>query len=95
MALPTGNLTRIPGGLAQFTIMAVGAAAGDVTVTGLLTTDEILFIQSVAFDADGDITAVADLTSEFSITAADTLNNTGGTSTADEMLSITIARPVA
>lgn len=95
MALPTSNLTRFPGGIAQFTLMGVGAAAGDVTVAGLLTTDQLLFVQSVSFDGTGDIVAVADLTDEFTISAADTLNNTGGTSTADEMLSITIARPVA
>ena len=95
MALPTSNMTRIPGGVAQFTILAAGAVAGDVTVTGVKTTDELLFVQSASFDTDGDIVAVADLTSEFSISAADTLNNTGGTSTADELLSITLVRPVA
>ena len=95
MALPTGNMTRFPGGVAQFTVLAAGAAAGDVTLTGIKTTDELLYVQSASFDGDGDIVAVAELTDEFSITDADTINNTGGTSTADELLSVTFARPVA
>jgi hypothetical protein len=92
MAANEDKVTRFPGGVAQFTFAAVGAAAGNVTATGVNATDELLLVQSVAFDADGDITAVADLTSEFSITAANTINNGGGTSTADEMVLVTVAR---
>lgn len=59
---------------AHRTFLATGAAAGDVTCTGIQVGDEIDFVL--------DLTAPADLTSEFSVTAADTINNTGGTSTA-------------
>lgn len=55
-----------------------GAAAGDVTLTGVRTVDEL---ESVINLTDGD-----DLTAEFSISAADTINNTGGTSTATKSL---------
>lgn len=95
MATVENQITRFPGGIAQFTIAAVGAAAGDVTATGVKATDKLLFVQSIAHDADGDIVAVADLTSEFTITAANTINNTGGTSTADELVLVTVARTVA
>lgn len=92
MAAVETKITRFPGGVAQFTFAAVGAAAGNVTVTGVNASDKLLLVQSVAFDGDGDITAVADLTSEFTITAANTINNGGGTSTADEMVLCTVAR---
>lgn len=92
MATNEGKITRFPGGVGQFTILAAGAAAGDVTVAGVKATDELLFVQSASFDGDGDIVAVADLTAEFTISADDTLNNTGGTSTADELVSVTVAR---
>jgi len=57
-----------------------GGAAGDHTVTGINTGDELLLVLYVA-GAGTDVTDVADLTGEFSITAADTINNTGGTAT--------------
>src|SRR5262245_29662278 len=60
----------------QLTIVA-GAAAGNLTVTGITLKDRILKVQTVVV-ASG---VVADLTSEFTITAADTINNTGGTAT--------------
>lgn len=54
--------------------VVAGAAAGDVTVTGIKTTDKLKAVI--------DLTAPADLTSEFTISAANTINNTGGTSSA-------------
>lgn len=58
-----------------------GAAAGNVTVTGIKTTDQILDVRAT----DGTL---QDITSEFSITAANTINNTGGTSTAAKVLKV-------
>lgn len=58
------------------TIVA-GAAAGDVTVTGIATTDVLKSVLDIAG---------TDLTSEFSITAADTINNAGGTSSSGSYL---------
>lgn len=71
----------------------VGDVAGDVTVTGIKTTDLLLSVQVADFAlTDGAPNtrewAVDDLTSEFSITDADTINNDGGTSTADKLLTI-------
>lgn len=58
------------------TIVA-GAAAGDVTVTGIKTTDKLVAVLDIAG---------TDLTSEFTISAADTINNVGGTSSAASQL---------
>jgi hypothetical protein len=68
--------------------VAAGGAAGDITVTGVKVADRLV---SVLF-ADGAGVAVediVDLTNEFSITAADTINNTGGTSTAGGSVVVT------
>lgn len=55
-----------------------GGAAGNHTVTGILTTDILLAVI--------DLTTEADLTSEFTITATDTINNGGGTDTTGDNL---------
>jgi hypothetical protein len=94
MALPTGNLTRIPGGLAQFTIHAVGGAAGDITVTGMKATDEILYVEALAFDTDGDAASVTDITARCT-PGTDKIVLGAGDSMADNMLAITFVRPVA
>lgn len=52
-----------------------GAAAGDMTVTGILKGDFLLTVVTVS-------AAGANLASEFTVTADNTINNLGGTSTA-------------
>lgn len=61
--------------------LIAGAVAGDLVVTGITTNDELIGVI--------DITTPGDMTSEFSITAANTINNTGGTSTAATNLIVT------
>jgi hypothetical protein len=56
-----------------------GGSAGDITVTGISTEDSL----AAVIDLDFSGGALADLTSEFSITADDTINNTGGTGSND------------
>jgi hypothetical protein len=51
-----------------------GAAAGNLTVTGIKLDDRLVLVQDLT---NGN----SDITTEFSITADDTINNTGGTST--------------
>ena len=73
-----------------------GGAAGNLTVTGISTDDIIERIYAAAFTINAatpadnspiDLTASAgDLTSQFSITAANTINNAGGTSTASNVV---------
>jgi hypothetical protein len=60
--------------------VVAGAAAGNITVTGIRVADEIESV--VAFL----LGIPSDLTSEFTITAADTINNTGGTNTTGMVL---------
>lgn len=72
-------------------LVADGAAAGNVTVTGVATTDTLLFVG--VFTTKASIATFADLTAEFTITAANTLNNTGGTSTANNQLLVVVDRP--
>lgn len=78
-------------GLNLVPFVATGAAAGDVTVTGIATGDKLLAV-IVLVGAGVDVTDITDLTSEFTITAADTINNTGGTSTASNKLLIFVAQ---
>lgn len=71
----------------------IGAAAGNITVAGIKTTDKILSVSvaDIALTEGAPNTrawSVADRTSEFTITAADTINNTGGTSTANKLVTI-------
>lgn len=51
-----------------------GSTAGNLTVTGITVYDKLKVVNNVA-------AAGANLASEFTITAADTINNTGGTNT--------------
>ena len=67
----------------KMTVVA-GAVAGDVTLTGIATDDVLISVISMDFTDASE--AASDLTSEFSITAADTINNTGGTSSAGGFL---------
>lgn len=62
-----------------------GGAAGDHTVTGIAVGDVLeLVIQFVG--GGTDVTDVADLTGEFTIDSADTINNDGGTATSGDKL---------
>jgi len=58
--------------------VVAGGAAGDIAVTGIGEYDDLVAV----FYHDAATPALTDLTSEFTITADDTINNTGGTSTA-------------
>lgn len=63
-----------------------GGAAGDFTVTGIAVGDSLVFVGEFATKAA--IATLTDLTSEFSITAADTINNVGGTATTNDQLMV-------
>lgn len=73
-----------------------GGSAGNLTVSGITTDDRLLSV--VRFDEAADtgtdatgnkVQAVDNLASEFTITAADTINNTGGTATTGDTLLVT------
>lgn len=61
------------------TRVIAGGAAGNLTVTGIAVGDELKAVQRV--DA-----AAANIVSEFTISAANTINNTGGTNTTGHVL---------
>ena len=58
--------------------VVAGGSAGNFTVTGIKTRDTLV---SVLYEigAGTAVTDVSDLTSEFTIAAANTINNTSGT----------------
>lgn len=62
-------------------VLATGGAAGDITATGIKVGDRIDFVQQYTA---GALTAL--LTSEFSVTGTNTINNTGGTNTTGTQL---------
>lgn len=72
-----------PSSLRQVVIS--GGAAGDLAVTGIDPHDSLVAVQRFV-GAGVAVTDVADLTSEFTITAVDTINNTGGTNTTGDKL---------
>lgn len=71
-----------------------GAAAGNITVTGISPdTDELVSVYKVHNIAtDAGPPTITDLTSEFTITAANTINNTAGTASTGDCLVISYVR---
>lgn len=64
-----------------------GGAAGAHAVSGIKPRDELVSVVQYV-GAGTDVTDVVDLTSEFSISAADTIDNTGGTDSTGDKLSV-------
>lgn len=62
-----------------------GGLAGNHTVTGIAPGDSLISV--LQFDiSTGDVIDIADLTSEFTITAENTINNNNGTDTTGDKL---------
>lgn len=59
-----------------------GGAAGVHTVSGITIRDDLIAV----FEQNGTSGILTDLSSEFSIAKADTINNTGGTATSSDKL---------
>ena len=85
--LPAGSEARQwrPASLTQTVI--VGGVPGPLTVTGISVGDVLLAVTQYV-GAGVAVTDVADLTSEFTVTAADTIDNTGGTDTTGDKLQV-------
>lgn len=80
----TAAALALVSGFAKHALVA-GAAAGNVTVTGIKTTDTLNMV--LHFIGTGvSVTDVTDLTSQFTISATNTINNTSGTSSATNKL---------
>ena len=61
-----------------------GGAAGNHTVSGIKTNDELIAV----LEQHGTSGLLTDLSTEFSIKKADTIDNTGGTATSSDKLLI-------
>lgn len=83
------GITRFPHGLNIRQSMAKGATAGTITITGIAVADHLRAVWSVRFLTTGLINSVADLTAEFSISAANTVTNAAGTNTTGRLLLVT------
>ncbi len=78
----------VPGAIGRSALkqaVIAGGSAGALTVTGIKTRDQLVSVLR-AVGGGTDVTDVTDLTAEFSITAADTIDNTGGTATTGSKL---------
>lgn len=83
----TGIVQAFP----RFAVIA-GGAAGDLTVTGIGSGDQLLAVIRLNRDATAANIDLSNVTSEFSVTAANTINNTGGTNTTGDALMVVWAR---
>lgn len=83
----TALMRFVPGTLRQYAID--GGAAGDHTVPGIHTDAVLVAVLDFVNAAAGPpVNDILSLVSEFTITADDTINNTGGTDTTDGKLSV-------
>jgi len=74
------------GGAIQFARVK-GGAAGSLTVTGIATTDVLYKVMGLyKYSGLYALNTSIDFTAEFSIIAANTINNTGGTTTSNWVL---------
>jgi hypothetical protein len=65
-------------------MLVSGAVAGDITVTGIAASDRLISVLCYIAGA-----GLSDLTSEFRISGASTINNAGGTNTIAGVLIVT------
>ena len=77
----------VPRGVVKQAVIS-GGAAGAHTVTGIKSGDTLISVLELS-GGGTDITAVVNLTPEFSITADNTIDNTGGTATTGDQLLVT------
>ena len=70
----------------QLTTLA-GGAAGNFTVTGIAVGDRLVAVTRF-LGAGVAVTDVTDITGEFTITGANTINNGGGTNTTGDKLQV-------
>lgn len=72
-------------------MLIAGAAAGNVAATGIKTTDTLVSVLRM-IAAGTTMTGITDLTSQFTIPSADTINNTSGTNTTGDKLLVIYTR---
>lgn len=87
-AMFTGSQLQngFPGRAIPHLTAIAGGSAGDHTVLGVASADDLAGVLRLNRDGTASNIDVTDLTSEFSISAADTINNAGGTDTTGDTL---------
>lgn len=85
IASPPTQSSSVPA--IKFKLIA-GGAAGNLTVTGIGAKDKLLAVVGFGLTegTPNTFSGIVDLLSEFTITAANTINNTGGTATTGKLL---------
>lgn len=85
--IPATGLVKqqLAGGFLKAKVVT-GGSAGNFTVTGIKQGDELVAVIQLDRDSTAANISLADLTSEFTITADDTINNTSGTATTGDKL---------
>src|SRR6266550_2539368 len=87
--LGTASLLNLASPFLKFALIS-GGSAGNLTVAGIKTTDSLRLV--LKFTGAGTaVTDLADLTSEFTITATNTINNTGGTASTGKVLVVWVS----
>jgi len=82
-------VAALPAALAQ--VIIAGGAAGNHTVTGIATTDTLVSV--IRIDGTDVSEAFGNDTAEYTISAANTINNTGGTASSGCGLLVTYRKP--
>lgn len=90
--VPNEVVTRFPKGVGQFTFMGAGAAAGNQVVTGVVKARDTLVQVTHVVLSGVLLKSFNDYTNEYTISADNQINNTGGTSSAGGILFVTVAR---
>ena len=65
-----------------------GGTAGTFTLTGITADDHLKSVWKIEFGTDGAIGTVADLSSEFTYSAANTITNASGTNSTGAVLAV-------
>jgi hypothetical protein len=90
LGLGTAAVLNLVASFVKIEVIA-GGSAGNLTVSGIKTTDTLVSVLRLV-GAATTMTNITDLTSEFTISATNTINNTSGTATtADKLLVVWIA----
>ncbi len=89
LGLGTAALLNLTSPFLKYALIA-GGAAGNLTVTGIKTTDSLRLVLYF-IGAGTAVTDVSNLTSEFTISATNTINNTGGTASTGKLLVVWVS----
>lgn len=88
----TGRAVPLTAPYALKKAVIAGGAAGDLAVAGILTTDTLVAVVRLNRDGTAATIDISDITAEFTISAANTINNAAGTNTTGDSLLVLYSR---